>query len=126
MTKQDLVKRYKDSRAEIQEYMGVIADALVETYSTIPDTYMVSLDMLAFNLDILYKSVDEMKEKGSLTDVDKYRGEKKSSSLQAFFNAQAYVHKILNSFILTPMSKSKIREKTDDIDIKEYLEEIKR
>lgn len=124
MTKEKLVKRYKDYREEIREYMEVIADALIDTYSTIPETYMVSLDLLAFNLEILYKSVDEMKDKG-LTDVDKYRGEKKSSSLQAFFNAQGYVHKILNSFAFTPMAKSKIREKESEVDLKEYLEQIK-
>ena len=125
MTKKELNKRYSNYREEIKDYMSMIGDALVETYSTIPDTYLISLDMLAFNLEILYKSVDEMKTQG-LTDVDRYRGGKKSSSLQTFFSAQGYVHKILNSFALTPMAKSKIKEKAEEIDLKEYLEEIKK
>lgn len=123
MTSEELNKRYEDKRKEIREYMKIIGDALVEKYSTIPDAYLVSLDMLVFNLEILYASIDEMGTKG-LTSEDKYHGTRKSSGLQAFFNAQAYIHKIINSFGLTPMAKSKLREKQDEIDLKEYLDEI--
>lgn len=118
-----ILERYKDNRAEIQEYMRFFVKALEEKYGQVPEAFVVSLDMLAFNLDVLFKSMDEMKEKG-FSEEDKYRGQKKSAATQSFFNAQNYIHKLIASFGFTPAAKSKIRENQDAVDVQKYLEEL--
>lgn len=123
MKTEDIIKRYDEKRKEIQEYMTMLVNTLDEKYSGVPESFIISLDLLAFNLDVLFKSMDEMKEKG-MTETDKYRGEKKSGSMQAFFNSQNYITKILASFGFSPASASKIRESHDELDIKKYLEAI--
>lgn len=119
----NIQKRYEDKRVEIKEYMGMLISSLEEKYGEVPECFVVSLDLLSLNLEVLFKSVDEMKSKG-MTEVDKYRGEKKSGSMQAFFNSQNYIHKILASFGFTPAAKSKIHDNEGALDIQKYLENL--
>ena len=123
MKNEKILARYKDKRHEIQEYMEMLISALNEKYGEVPEAFIVSLDILSMNLEVLFQSVDEMKEKG-MTEVDKYRGDKKSASMQAFFNSQNYIHKLLASFGFTPAAKSKIRENTDKADVQKFLEDL--
>lgn len=123
MEKEIVKARYTERRPEVQEYMSMLLNSLEEKHSEIPEHYIVSLDMLALNLEVLFKSVDELNEKG-MTETDKYRGEKKSGALQAFFNSQNYIHKILGFFGFTPAAKSKIRENSDKADVQKFLEEL--
>lgn len=117
----DVKTRYKNYRKEIREYMDFFIRNLIEKYGEVNESYVVSLDLLALNLDVMFKAVDEMREKG-MTENDKYRGEKKSGAMQAFFNSQNYIHKLIASFGFTPSSKSKIRETQTSADIARYLE----
>lgn len=118
-----VLQRYSSYRKEIQEYMNFFINSLIEKYGEVNESFLVSLDLLALNLEVLFKSVDEMKDKG-MTETDKYRGEKKSGAMQAFFNSQNYIHKIIASFGFTPSSKSKIRENQDAADVAKYLENL--
>ena len=79
--------------------------------------------MLACNLELFYMSWDDIKSNG-VKDKDKYRGEKKSASLQSFYNSQNYIHKLIAYFGFTPLAKSKIRENLDGADIQKYLENL--
>lgn len=117
----DVKTRYQNYRKEIREYMDFFIGNLIEKYGEVNESYVVSLDLLALNLDVMFKAVDEMREKG-MTENDKYRGEKKSGAMQAFFNSQNYIHKLIASFGFTPSSKSKIRETQTSADIARYLE----
>lgn len=123
MKKQELLKRYTDYRTEIMEYMDMLSNELISKYNEIPEAFVISLDLLVFNLDVLFKSVDEIKEKG-MHDNDRYRGEKKNAAIQSFFNSQNYINKIIAGFGFTPASKSKIRADADKQDIQKYLEEL--
>lgn len=120
---QKILERYKDKRNEIQEYMSFFCSSLVEKYGEVNESFIPSLDMLAFNLEVMFKSLDEMKEKG-MGEIDKYRGEKKSAAMQSFFNSQNYIHKLISYFGFTPMAKSKIKSETDAGDIQKYLENL--
>lgn len=123
MVDEKILNRYADYDPKIIEYMGSIIGALDEKYSGVPDGYIVSLDLLAMNLKILFASMEEIKEKG-MTDTDKYRGEKKSSAMQAFWAAQNYIHKILASFGFTPAARSRIKENQDKADVQKFLETL--
>lgn len=120
---QKILDRYKDQRTEIQEYMSFFCKNLVEKYGEVNESFIPSLDLLSFNLEVMFKSMDEMKEKG-MGEVDKYRGEKKSAAMQSFFNSQNYIHKLISYFGFTPMAKSKIKSETDAGDIQKYLENL--
>ena len=123
MVDEKLLERYKEYDPKIIEYMGSIIGALDEKYSGVPEGYIISLDLLAMNLKVLFDSVKEVKAKG-MTDTDKYRGEKKSSAMQAFWAAQNYIHKILASFGFTPASRSRIKENQDKADVQKFLENL--
>ena len=118
-----ILKRYSSYRKEIQEYMKYFISTLLEKYGEINESFIVSLDLLAMNLEVLFKSVDEMKEKG-MSETDKYRGEKKSGAMQAFFNSQNYIHKLIANFGFTPAAKSKIHENTEEGEVKKFLENL--
>lgn len=120
---ENAIERYRNDNQAVREYMVYILSAINDKYQKIPDDFIISLDILKLNMDILLKSVDELKEKG-VTEIDKYRGEKKSANFQAFFNAQNYIHRILNQFGLTPQSASKIRDNKTNTDIQKYLEQL--
>lgn len=123
MKNEDILQRYKDKRPEIQEYMTMLVESLESKYGEVPDEFIISLDLLVMNLDVLFDSVKEIQEKG-MTDTDKYRGEKKSAAAQAFWNSQNYITKILSQFGWSPAAKSKIRENTDKADVQKFLEEL--
>lgn len=120
---EEILNRYITYRTEIQEYMKFLVNSLIEKYGEVSDSFIVSLDLLAMNLEVLFKSKDEMNEKG-MTETDKYRGEKKSGAMQAFFNAQNYIHKILANFGMSPMSSSKIKTNKDSNEIQNLIKNL--
>ena len=123
MTKSNFLKRYTKNKKEVQEYMGYIADVLIEKYGDISETFIISLDLLAHNLEIMKKATEDMESDG-ITDDDRYHGKKKSAPLQTFFQAQGYVNNILSNFGLTPMSKSKIRQNKEEVNVQDFLEQL--
>ena len=110
------IERYRESDKRTREYMLYFCHTLEEKYGDIPESFIPSLDMLSFNLDLLFLSYDDIKSNG-VKDEDKYRGQKKSASLQTFYNAQNYIHKLIAYFGWTPLSMMKIKgEDTKDVD----------
>lgn len=125
MLTDSFLKRYKDYDEQVREYMKMFADSLEEKYGEIPDVFIASLDILAGNLVVMYKSMkDIVNDKVGVVGNDKYRGEKKSTQLQAFMAAQHNVNTLINEFGWTPKAKSKIRENQDSKDIAKYLENL--
>lgn len=104
--------------------MSFIANALIEKYAEIPETFIISLDLLATNLDIMVKSSEEMSKDNGMVDDDKYHGKKKSAPLQTYFQAQGYVNNILSSFGLTPMAKSKIKQNQSEVSVEDFLQNL--
>ena len=123
MDLQKILERYKDSDARVKEYMEFFYDNLVEKYGEVNDSFLPSLDILSYNLELMFMSWDDIKENG-VKDEDKYRGQKKSASLQSFYNAQNYIFKMINYFGFTPMAKAKIKDVTDEQDLKKMMENI--
>ena len=124
MTIEEYQKRYKNDDNRVTEYMNFCINALYEKYGFISPEFLVSLDLLSYNLEVMFTALDEMKKDG-VTSVDKYRGKTKSPAMHTFFNAQTYIHKIMASFGFTPSSKSRIKENTDKIDAQKVLDNIR-
>lgn len=123
MNMEDILERYSSYRGEIQEYMKYFIKSLADKQGEVNETFILSLDLLALNLDVMFKAVDEMKDKG-MTETDKYRGEKKSGAMQAFFNSQNFIHKILANFGMQPMAKSKMKDTHDKLDAEKFLKTL--
>lgn len=125
MTKEIFVERYKDYNEQVQEYMSIFADALVEKYQEIPDVFVVTLDIIAGNLTIMTSAMkDLVSGEAEIVGKDNYRGEKKSTQLSAFLASQTNVAKLVEKFGWTPFGKSKIRENSDAADVAKYLESL--
>lgn len=124
MTKGKFKERYKDKHETVKEYMGFVANSLIDKYSEIPDNFIISLDLLATNLEIMVKSSEEISKDNGMVDKDKYHGQKKSAPLQTYFQAQGYVNNILSNFGLTPMSKSKMKQNTQEINVDDFLQNL--
>ena len=132
MKKKEVMQRYADYRKEIVNYMDSLCDSLYEKNGDIYGEYVLSLDLLAMNLDIMMQAQDTMHEAAkaakerpggsdAFTNVDKYRGAKKSAATQAFFAAQTHVNRILNTFGFTPKGKSSIKENKDAQDVAKLI-----
>ena len=124
MNKNSFLKRYNDKDKRVQEYMLFICNSLVDKYKEIPEAFIISLDLLAQNLEVMVKSSAEMNKEGGMLDDDRYHGAKKSAPLQTYFQAQGYINNILTSFGLNPMAKSKMKQNNQEVDVEKYLESL--
>lgn len=125
MTQETFLKRYESYAEDVQEYMKMFSNSLIEKYAEIPDVFVVSLDVLAGNLVIMTKAMKSIAyEGGDIVGKDNYRGEKKSTQLSAFLATQTNVIKLITAFGWTPMGKSKIKENTDAQDVQKYLQSL--
>lgn len=119
----ELLERYKDYKTEVQEHMHYVINSLNERYGFIPDHYIISLDLLAMNLDIMYSTKKEMDEKG-FQHTDHQGVERKAGWIQQFNTSQQAVMKIMHDFGLNPMSASKIKDNKKERDIQKFIESL--
>lgn len=104
----------------VVKYMSYIIKALEKQYGQVNEEYLISLDLIAFNYDIIRKcQVDILKNGLEKTDA---RGRmSKNPSLMICNQAQDHLFKLLNSFGLNLMSKSKMKDIEQDQDDLEEL-----
>lgn len=123
MTKEIFEKRYEKYSEQVQDYMKIFAVELDKKYGEIPDIFILTFDMIAGNLVIMCEALDEIVKTG-IVGKDNYRGEKKSTALQAFITSENTITNLVKEFGWTPSSKSRIRENTDKADVQRFLEEL--
>lgn len=117
----DIKSRYSSHNPQTQEYMGILCESIEQEYGTIDGPYLLSLDMIADNYDILLEAKEDIKINGLRQFDDRGRASK-NDSLQIFNTAQGNINRLLNNFGKTPMSKSKIKHL--DTDISDAADEI--
>ena len=99
---------YKDYDKKVQEYMQNVIDCLKQDYKEIPTSWRISLDLIADNYDIYTKAKKDIDENGLLRK-DSHGRTFKNQCFPLMTAAQDHIIKLLSSFGLTPMSKSKIK-----------------
>lgn len=111
----DAKKIYKKYDKQVIEYMSNLISKLESQYGEINDEWRVSLDLIAFNYDIIRKCQIDIEKNGFEKTDDRGRLAK-NPSLTVCNQAQGNLFKLLNSFGLNLLSKSKIKnvEDTDD------------
>ena len=111
-------KVYKDYDKQVITYMANLIKRLESQYGQINDEYRVSLDLIAFNYDIIRKCQIDIAKNG-LEKTDSRGRMSKNPSLMICNQAQDHLFKLLNSFGLNLLSKSKIKDietGQDDLD----------
>lgn len=112
---------YKTYDKRVQEYMQNVIDCLTQDYKKIPSSWRLSLDLIAMNADLIFKAQDDIHKNGLIRE-DGLGRTFKSQSFQVFMNAQNAIVKLLSSFGLSPMSKSKLKDfKAGEISIEDLI-----
>lgn len=113
---------YKDYDKQVQDYMNNVLDCLKEDYKVIPSSWRIALDLIADNYDIYLKSKALVRKEG-LSSTDSKGRLTINPSLKVMNTAQDKIQKLLSSFALTPMSKSKMKNLDTSADLYDELTE---
>ena len=111
MNVKSIYKKYDDRTVQ---YMEALVKKLQNQYGSINDEWRVSLDLIAFNMNLIYLCQDDIIANG-LQKVDDRGRIAKNPSISTMATTQNYLLKLLNSFGLNLASASKIKPmETDD------------
>lgn len=112
---------YKDYDKRVQDYMQNVIDCLVQDYKVLPTSWRISLDLIAMNCDLIFKAKDDINKNGLLR-TDELKRTFKNQNFQILMNAQTAIVKLLSTFGLTPVSKSKLKNfNSDNINIDDLI-----
>lgn len=116
-------KIYSKYDKQVQDYMQNVIDCLKQDYKNIPSSWRISLDLIADNYAIYLKAKNDVMENGLLRK-DTQNRTFKNQSFSLMMATQNVIMRLLSSFGLSPMSKSKMKNMdTDDFDIEDLLNE---
>lgn len=112
---------YKDYDKRVQDYMQNVIDCLIQDYKVLPTSWRISLDLIAMNCDLIFKAKDDINKNGLLR-TDDLKRTFKNQNFQILMNAQTAIVKLLSTFGLTPVSKSKLKNfNSDNINIEDLI-----
>lgn len=117
MKKEQVLERYSENEysKKVCEYMHYIVNQLELEYGKIDDAYVLNLDMVAENQELIYSIQKDVKENG-LVYVDRDGKFQRNPLMPTLLNLQAANYKLIQSFGLTVMSKCKIKGNTSDLE----------
>ena len=108
-------KIYKDYDKKVIEYMDNLIKRLTNQYGLVNEEWRVSLDLIAFNYDLICKCQEDLAKNGM--NVNNSRGVlMRNPSLSTINSAQCNLMRLLNSFGLNIASKSRIGKVDADND----------
>ena len=123
MSNMEAKKIYSKYDKQVQEYMQNVIDCLKQDYKNIPSSWRISLDLIADNYAIYLKAKNDVMENGLLRK-DTQNRTFKNQSFSLMMATQNVIMRLLSSFGLSPMSKSKMKNMdTDDFGIEDLLNE---
>lgn len=118
---------YKDYNTRVQEYMNNVIKCLEEDYGKIPESWRISLDLIADNYSLYLQAMDDIKKNGLLR-VDNAGRTFKNQCYTIMNSAQLNLRDLLKSFSLTPVSRAKMKALTKNDfyegSEEEYLNEL--
>lgn len=118
----DVKTVYKKYPKKVQEYMQNLIDCLTQDYKVIPTSWRISLDLIADNYDIYLKAKESIDKEGLIREDNQHRTFK-NQNYNIMNSAQDKIIRLMSSFALTPMSKSKMKN-LDTTALKDELEDL--
>ena len=113
---------YKNYDKRVQEYMQNVIKCLEQDYGKIPESWRVSLDLIADNYSIYLEAMDNIKQNGLLRK-DNLGRTSRNQCVMIMNNAQSQLTNLLKSFCLTPMSRAKMKSLKFNDDVDKYTED---
>lgn len=126
MTLKEYKNRFSKYPADVQEYMENVYNCLVEDYGKLQESWLVSLDLIASNYDILLKAKADIDANGLLR-VDEHGRTFKNQNVAIYSTAQSLLVNLLKGFALQPVIRSKMRqlEQNDVLETEdEYIDSL--
>lgn len=99
---------YASYSPEVRSYMKSVIDCLKKEYTHIPAAWRISLDLIADNYELYLKAKKEIDTNGLITE-DKLHRERKNQCLTIMTTTQNKIIQLLNNFMLTPLSRNKMK-----------------
>lgn len=117
-------KIYKDYSTEVQNYMWAVHSYLQKKFGNINSEWVMSLMMLADNLEMFIQCRKQIKDTG-LMITNRFNVLEKNPLIKVQNDAQIQIVKLLNEFALTPKSAEKIKEveEEDNSPLAQFLNE---
>lgn len=119
----DLMSRYKKYDKRTQEWMSKMIKDLTDEIGTIPNSYVVQLDLMADAFNIYTQATEEIQQNGIL--ITGRQGDKvKNPAVSLLNSSQLFISKLLGSFALTRTAKarlSKALSEESECGIDEYV-----
>lgn len=104
-----MTELYSQYAPEVQEYMKNVLKCLQDDYGEkIPESWRISLDLIADNYEIYLQAKNDILKNGLLR-IDNQGRTFKNQNISIMNVAQRNITDLLKSFALTPMSKSKMK-----------------
>ena len=104
----------------VKEYMQNLVDCLMEDYKSIPASWLVSLELIADNYEIYLHARKDVKDNG--TRIQNSRGTYiMNPSFTIMSTCQNHINKLVSSFALTPLSRSKMKSLDTSEDLYESM-----
>lgn len=122
----DVNEIYAEYSPQVREYMSNLITCLEDDYGKIPESFRVSLDLIALNYDIILKCKADIKENGLLR-TDNLKRTFKNQHITILNQAQGYLQALLKTFALTPMTRSKMKaleRKDEEETTQEYIDDL--
>ncbi len=123
MNMNDLMSRYKKYDKRTQEWMSKMIKDLTDEIGTIPNSYVVQLDLMADAFNIYTQATEEIQRNGIL--ITGRQGDKvKNPAVSLLNSSQLFISKLLGSFALTRTAKarlSKALSEESECGIDEYV-----
>lgn len=118
----EVSKIYKDYPKPVREYMQNVVDCLIQDYKVIPMSWRVSLDLIADNYNMYLKAKEAIENDGLLRK-DAHGRTFKNQNINIMNVAQDHIIRLMSSFALTPMSRSKMKN-LDTTALKDELDDL--
>lgn len=119
------MNKYEKYTAKTQAWMNNLIKTLKrDVGDELPESYYVSLDLIADAVELYFNALEEIKANGLIYTT--HKGDKlKNPAIPVINSTQLFIHKMLSSFGLTMMSAAKMKRPNAVLPnaLDEFLEE---
>lgn len=105
----DIKERFANKDKRTIDYLCNLIDCLKEDYGKVSASWLISIDLIADQLDIYYRAMDDIDEKGLYHEDERGRTARNPQFL-VMEHAAHFIVDLIKQFGATPLVKSKMRK----------------